>query len=142
MVIESVVVTMGVAAFLAYQNWSLGLTSTVPKQPEAKAHWLAAQCLESLKKEVTGATLRLIATDSLQLETPQGSVSLSSRQGKLWVARNGGGEQAFHELGPDGLVEFKQLSEKAIFAKIVAVDGPARHEVGLRLEVATPVTPS
>ena len=137
MVIESVIVTTGVALFLAYQNWSLGLSSTVPKQPTAKAHWLASQCLQTLKNEITGSKVVELNLSRLRFESASGSVVFDSREGKLYVSRAGGAQQVMHDLGPGGAVEFKQLSPKAIFAKILATaEQDAQHEVGVRLEVS------
>lgn len=136
MVIESLIVTTGVAAFLAYQNWSLGLSSAVPQQPSAKAHWLASQCLQTIKDEVSGSKVVRLESSRLQFENAASLVTFDSREGKLYVSRDGGSEKVMHDLGPSGTVEFKQLSPTAIFAKIRATaEQEAQHEVGVRLEV-------
>jgi hypothetical protein len=134
---SAILLTLLFTAFMAYQNYSLGLTATVPKDPSHRVHWQAAQCLETLKSKLSGATIVEMAESRVVFHGQDSNKStLWSEGGQVLLEVDGQPKSVIHSLGDSGLVTFKQLSPTAIFAKIVADTGTgASHEVGVRLEV-------
>ena len=59
-----------------------------------------------------------------------------SEGGSVFQLVGGRKPEKLHSLGPAGTLSFRMLSERALFAKILADSGAgAAHEVGVRLEV-------
>jgi hypothetical protein len=124
--------------FFAWQNKQLGLTSTVPKEPGARAHWQAAQCLETFKTSLSGATVKSLNPDRLGVlpKDSQEPLEFWCDGGKVFKKAGEGKPEQIHFLGPSGSLVFQLLSPHALFAKIIADSGGgAHHEVGVRLEV-------
>jgi len=132
-------ITIGVILFFAWQNRQLGLTATVPKDPGARAHWQASQCLETFKKYLSGATIKHLEAGRLRVVPPDSTkpVEFWCEAGKVFQKVDAGEPEEIHFLGSAGTLFFRLLSPQALFAKIVADSGSgAHHEVGVRLEVS------
>jgi hypothetical protein len=130
--------TLLTISFFVWQNKQLGLTSTVPKDPGARAHWQASQCLESFKKFLSGATIKHLDPNRVEvlLKDSEDSLEFWCEAGKVFKKAGEAQPEQIHFLGPSGSLAFRMLSPQALFAKIVADSGSgAHHEVGVRLEV-------
>lgn len=134
---SAILLTLLFTAFMAYQNYSLGLTATVPKDPATRVHWQAAQCLETLKSKLSAASIVELADSKVVfLGENSAKTTLWSEGGQVLLEAEGQPKKVLHSLGDAGAITFRQLSPTGIFAKIVADTGSgASHEVGVRLEI-------
>ena len=129
--------TLGLIFFFAWQNKQLGLTSTVPKEPGARARWQAAQCLQTCKERLAHCQILNLQPHRLEVQVKDGEkLTLWSESGEVYAQSGGSKQQKLHSLGAAGQVVFSLLSPQALFVKIIADSGQgAHHEVGVRLEV-------
>lgn len=133
-------ITICLVLFFAWNNKQIGLTSAVPKEPNALAHWQANQCLQTFKSRLTGATVKSLEETRIKVALKETAelAEFWSEGGNVFQKIGEGKTEKLHSLGPAGKLSYRMLSEKALFAKILADSGTgANHEVGVRLEVTS-----
>ena len=131
-------ITIATIVFFMWQNQQLGLTAVVPKDPQARANWQAAQCLETFKKQLAGAEVTEIQESRISFvpKNSQENCQFWCEAGQVFLQKGPAKAENLHELGPAGTLAFRLLSGTALFAKIVADSGQGQtHEVGVRLDV-------
>jgi hypothetical protein len=134
-------ITCSLILWFAWQLKSLGLTSTVPKDSGNRAHYFASQCLEVVKKELSGADITDLKPHSVEYH-PQGGdqkpFRIWSEDGQTRI-RKDGAAVPLHDKTGEVELNFEQLSAGSLLVKIAAkVGATAKHEVGVRLEAHLP----
>ena len=130
--------TILLISFFFYQNYRLGLTSSVPKDPNNRVHFYCSECLTALKALLPQATVQEIKSDLLRFTPADSQVShqLAMEEGKLILSVTDKAPQSLAFLGSLGSVNFEQASDTGLFVTVEAKTPEASHKISLRLEVA------
>lgn len=129
--------TLSFIAFFTYQNYRLGLTAAVPKDPQSRVNFFCSECLIRLKALLPQATVHSFDNNQIDF-TPSGTTAahqlkLDSGQLVLIAGEAPPRKEAF--LGSEGSLRFEKLSDNALMVTVEARTSEASHRVGLRLEV-------
>ncbi len=129
--------TISFILFFTYQNYRLGLTAAVPKDPQSRVNFFCSECLTRLKALLPQATVHSFESNEIHF-TPSGQTTphqlkIDSGQVVIQAGTQPPRKEAF--LGPEGSLKFEQLSENALMVTVEARTPEASHRVGLRLEV-------
>ena len=128
--------TLLITLYFFYMNTKLGLTSSVPKNPENRMKFFCSECLTTLKQLLAGAKVRQLDGQSLSFESaanPELS-RLACREGRVVLQTADQPPRTLHTLGSRGRLTFEQVSERGLLVDIEAADGDASHRVSVRLE--------
>ena len=121
--------------FFFYQNMRWGLTSAIPKDPDARLRFYCSECLTNLKTMLVGAPILAIEPDRLHFGE---NAQLYVRDGNVMLERTGEKERVLQNLGAKGHLAFEKLSETGLMVTIQAQEEEAKHRVALRMEVTFP----
>ena len=127
--------TLLLVLFFFYQNMRWGLTSTIPKDPDARLRFYCSECLTNLKTLLAGAPIQEV--ESARLRFGENSV-LFVRDGNVMLERVGEKERLLQNLGARGSLSFEKLSETGLMVTIQAQEEKAAHRIALRVEVTFP----
>lgn len=123
--------------FFTFQNYRLGLTSTIPKDPEMRMKFYCSECLTNLKGLLAQATIEELHPESL-LFRPRGSQEthqLQLREGDVMMQKGQSSPSRLTTLGNQGSLSFERVSDTGLIVKILASAGEATHQAALRLDV-------
>ena len=129
--------TISFILFFTYQNYRLGLTGAVPKDPQSKVNFFCSECLTRLKAQLPQATVHRFGANEIHF-TPSGETTpreLKLESGQVLLVQGGQPPQKEAFLGAEGSLQFEQLSDTALMVTVEARTSEASHRVGLRLEV-------
>lgn len=124
--------TLLLIAFFAYQNFRWGLTSTIPKDAQARLRFYSSECLTSVKQMLAGARIEQMEDNQLKFNDGQ---QLSLREGQVILKQQGQKDRVLHTLGKYGELTFERLSETGLMVNIRAQEAEESHRIAVRLDV-------
>jgi hypothetical protein len=134
-------ITVSLVLWFAWQFKSLGLTSNVPLDEGNRARYFAAQTLEVVKKELSGADIVALGTHSIEYHShtkDQPNSKIWSEDGETKLLKDGA-SCTLHDKTGHVELNFEKLSAEGLMVKINATVGEsAKHELGVRLSAHMP----
>jgi len=124
--------TLLLVLFFFYQNMRWGLTSAIPKDPDARLRFYCSECLTNLKTLLAGAPI--LEVEPARLRFGENSL-LYVRDGNVMLEPAGEKERVLQNLGAKGSLSFEKLSETGLMVTIQAQEEEAKHRIALRMEV-------